>query len=471
MPDITTLSATELLGLYRRRELSPVEVTRAVLAAIEARDATTNAYCLVRGEEALAAARASEHRWQAGEPEGRLDGVPVSVKDLLLTSGWPTLRGSRTIEAAGLWDADAPAVARLREHRAVLLGKTTTPEFGWKGVTDSPLTGVTRNPWDPARTAGGSSGGSAAAVASGLGPLSVGTDGGGSIRIPACFCGIVGLKPTHGRVPVYPPSTFGTLSHVGPMARTVADAALLLDVLSAPDYRDPLALDRPGPVSGGAPPPVSGLRVAYSPALGYAKVDPEVAAVVRGAVTALESAGARVTLADPGFADPIDAFRVLWYAGAAQLVNDIPPGRRALIDPGLAEVAAAGRRYSALDYLQALRERSALGIAMGAFHQAHDLLVTPAEPIVAFEAGAEVPGGSAGSRWMSWTPFTYPFNMTHQPAATVPCGFSAAGLPIGVQVVGPRHADALVLSACAAIEAALPWHDRWPESPDQALTR
>ncbi len=464
------LSATELLGLYRRRELSPVEVTRAVLARIDARDATTNAYCLVGGEEAMAAARASERRWLTGEPGGRLDGIPVSVKDLLLTSGWPTLRGSRTIEAAGPWAADAPAVARLREHRAVLLGKTTTPEFGWKGVTDSPLTGVTRNPWNPARTAGGSSGGSAAAVASGLGPLSVGTDGGGSIRIPASFCGIVGLKPTHGRVPVYPPSTFGTLSHVGPMARTVADAALLLDVLSAPDYRDSLALDRQAPVSlHGAR--VSGLRVAYSPALGYAKVDPEVAAAVRRAVTALESAGARITLADPGFADPVAAFSVLWYAGAAQLVSDIPPGRRALIDPGLAEIAAEGRRYSALDYLDALRQRSELGIAMGAFHQAYDLLVTPAEPIVAFAAGAEVPEGAAGPRWMSWTPFTYPFNMTHQPAATVPCGFSAAGLPIGVQVVGPRHADALVLDACAAIEAALPWRDQWPESPDRALTR
>ena len=238
-------------GASSRRWRSPARSS----PGSSARDATTNAYCLVRDEEALAAARASERRWQAGEPEGRLDGVPVSVKDLLLTSGWPTLRGSRTIEAAGPWAADAPAVARLREHRAVLLGKTTTPEFGWKGVTDSPLTGVTRNPWDPARTAGGSSGGSAAAVASGLGPLSVGTDGGGSIRIPASFCGIVGLKPTHGRVPVYPPSTFGTLSHVGPMARTVADAALLLDVLSSPDYRDPLALDRPAPVFAGASPP------------------------------------------------------------------------------------------------------------------------------------------------------------------------------------------------------------------------
>ena len=461
--DITRLSATELLRLYRRRELSPVEATRAVLARIDTQNAVTNAYCLVRDEEALASAKESEQRWQAAEPAGLLDGVPVSVKDLLLTSGWPTLRGSLTIDEAGPWTVDAPAVARLREHRAVLLGKTTTPEFGWKGVTDSPLTGVTRNPWDPARTTGGSSGGAAAAVAAGMGPLALGTDGGGSIRIPASFCGIVGLKPTHGRVPVYPPSTFGTLSHVGPMARTVADAALLLDALGSPDYRDPLALDRRTPVSAELDAVrVGGLRVAYSPALGYAKVDPEVAAAVRGAVTALEQAGALVTLADPEFVSPLPAFDVLWYAGAARIVDDIPEDRRHLIDPGLAEIAEEGQRYSAIGYLQALRERAELGIAMGAFHQTYDLLVLPTEPIVAFAAGAEVPDGSAQPRWTSWTPFTYPFNMSHQPAATVPCGFSAAGMPIGVQVVGPRHADGLVLAACAAIEAALPWRDRWP---------
>src|ERR1700733_8444327 len=442
MPDdITRLSATELLGLYRRRELSPVEATQAALDQIDARDAAVNAFCLVRGEEALAAARESERRWHAGEPDGLLAGVPTSVKDLLLTTGWPTRRGSRTIDAAGPWPEDAPAVARLREHHAVLMGKTTTPEFGWKGVTDSPLTGVTRNPWDTARTPGGSSGGAAAAVASGMGPLALGTDGGGSIRIPASFCGIVGLKPTHGRVPVYPPSTFGTLSHVGPMARTVADAALLLDALGSPDYRDPLALDRRASFSAElGTTGVGGLRVAYSPALGYAKVDPEVAAAVRAAVTALEQAGAVVTHADPGFVSPLPAFDVLWYAGAARIVDDIPEDRRHLIDPGLAEIAEEGRRYSALGYLQALRERSELGIAMGAFHQTYDLLVLPTEPIVAFAAGAEVPDGSAQPRWTSWTPFTYPFNMSHQPAATVPCGFSAAGLPIGVQVVGPRHA-------------------------------
>ncbi|MGC1288111.1 MAG: amidase, partial [Streptosporangiaceae bacterium] len=418
--DITRLSATELLGLYRRRELSPVDATRAVLARIDTRNGATNAYCLVRDEEALASAKESEQRWQAGEPAGLLDGVPVSVKDLLLTSGWPTLRGSLTIDEAGPWTVDAPAVARLREHRAVLLGKTTTPEFGWKGVTDSPLTGVTRNPWDPARTTGGSSGGAAAAVASGMGPLALGTDGGGSIRIPASFCGIVGLKPTHGRVPVYPPSTFGTLSHVGPLARTVADAALLLDALGSPDYRDPLALDRRTPVSAELDAVrVGGLRVAYSPALGYAKVDPEVAAAVRGAVTALEQAGALVTLADPEFVSPLPAFDVLWYAGAARIVDDIPEDRRHLIDPGLAEIAEEGQRYSAVGYLQALRERAELGIAMGAFHQTYDLLVLPTEPIAAFAAGAEVPDGSAQPRWTSWTPFTYPFNMSHQPAATV----------------------------------------------------
>jgi aspartyl-tRNA(Asn)/glutamyl-tRNA(Gln) amidotransferase subunit A len=460
--DITRLSATELLELYRRRELSPVEATRAVLAQIDAQNPAINAYCLVRGDEALAAARASERRWDAGKPMGLLDGVPVSVKDLLLTRGWPTLRGSRATDAAGPWMVDAPAVARLREHGAVLLGKTTTPEWGWKAVTDSPLTGVTRNPWDPSRTPGGSSGGAAAAVACGLGPLALGTDGAGSIRIPASFCGIVGLKPTQGRVPVYPPSSFGTLSHVGPMARTVADAALLLDVIGTPDPRDSLALDRcvPEELAAGR---VSNLRVAYSPALGYAQVDPEVAAAVQAAVSALESCGARVTIADPGFASPIATLNVLWYAGAAAIVDDILPERRNLVDPGLAEVASEGRDSSALDYVRALRERGALGVAMGAFHERYDLLVTPTEPIVAFAAGTEVPAGSADRRWPSWTPFTYPFNLSHQPAATVPCGFSAAGLPIGVQVVGARHADSLVLSACAAIEAALPWRDRWPE--------
>ena len=350
------LSATELLGLYRRRELSPVEATGAVLAQIDARDATINAYCLVRDDEAMAAARASERRWQAGEPEGRLDGVPA------LGQGPPA--DQRLADAAGLEDDQGRRAVDRRRPGGGPAARAPGRPAGQDDHARVWLEGRDRQPahrGDPQPVGSRPDDGRiqrrrAAAVASGLGPLSVGTDGGGSIRIPASFCGIVGLKPTHGRVPVYPPSTFGTLSHVGPMTRTVADAALLLDVLSAPDDRDPLALDRPAPVAAeGVPAQVSGLRVAYSPVLGYAQVDPEVAEAVGGAVTALEAAGAQVTLADPGFADPIAAFRVLWYAGAAQLVEDVPPGRRALIDPGLAEVAAAGRRYSAVDYLQALR--------------------------------------------------------------------------------------------------------------------
>src|SRR5436190_19821124 len=243
--DVLTLPATALLELYRTRQLSPVEVVRALLAAIDQLNPVLNAFCFI-APDALDAAAASECRWINGEPIGALDGVPVSIKDLLLTRGWPTLRGSKTIDPAGPWNDDAPAVARLRESGAILLGKTTTPEFGWKGVTDSPLTGITRNPWNPAKTPGRSSGRSAAAVAAGMGPLAIGTDGGGSIRIPCGFTGLFGLKPSFGRVPAWPLSPFGTVAHVGPITRSVRDAALLLNVISQPDVRDWLALPGDG---------------------------------------------------------------------------------------------------------------------------------------------------------------------------------------------------------------------------------
>jgi aspartyl-tRNA(Asn)/glutamyl-tRNA(Gln) amidotransferase subunit A len=271
MSDHATLPAADLLRLYRSKQLSPVEVVEAALARIERFDGDVNAFCLVDGEGALQAARESEARWQAGKPAGLLDGVPATIKDLVLTKGWPTRRGSKTIDPAGPWEEDAPVVARLREAGAVLLGKTTTPEFGWKGVTDNPLTGITRNPWNTGRTPGGSSGGAAVAAALGMGALHIGTDGGGSIRIPAGFTGIFGHKPSFGRVPAYPPSPFATVAHVGPMTRTVEDAALMLTVLSKPDARDWFALPyeardyRIGLHEG-----IEGLRIAYSPALGYA---------------------------------------------------------------------------------------------------------------------------------------------------------------------------------------------------------
>ncbi|MEV6484999.1 amidase [Streptomyces sp. NPDC051576] len=447
--ELTELTAVELLDGYRRREFSPVEATRATLDRAEEIQPAVNAFVRLDAEGALARAAKAAERWRRGEPAGLLDGVPVTVKDILLQRGAPTLRGSRTIAEQGSWDEDAPSVARLREHGAVFLGKTTTPEFGWKGVTDSPLTGITRNPHDPSRTAGGSSGGSAAAVALGAGPLSLGTDGGGSVRIPASFCGIFGLKPTYGRVPLYPASAFGTLSHVGPMTRDAADAALMLDVIGVPDARDWSALDRhSGSFTAQLADGVRGLRIAYSPSLGgQVAVRPAVAAAVRRGVERLASLGAYVEETDPDFTDPVDAFHALWFSGAARVTQKLAPQQRELLDPGLREIRATGSALTALDYLAAVDVRMELGRRMGLFHERYDLLVTPTLPITAFEAGVEVPKGSGYRRWTGWTPFTYPFNLTQQPAATVPVGNDGDGLPIGLQIVGARHRDDLVLRA------------------------
>ncbi|TXS40573.1 amidase [Streptomyces sp. uw30] len=456
MTDLTELTAVQLLDGYRKGEFSPVDATRATLERAERIQPEVNAFVRITAEEALVQAGESAERWRRGEPAGVLDGVPVTVKDILLMRGTPTLRGSKTVAERGNWHEDAPSVARLRAHGAVFLGKTTTPEFGWKGVTDSPLSGVTRNPLDPTRTAGGSSGGAAAAVALGAGPLALGTDGGGSVRIPAAFCGIFALKPTYGRVPLYPASAFGTLSHVGPMTRDAADAALLLDVIAAPDSRDWSALPpAPGSFAAALSGGVRGLRVAYSPSLGgQVAVRPAVAAAVRRAVERMAGLGAYVEETDPDFTDPVDAFHTLWFTGAARVTQQLGPHQRELLDPGLREICAAGARLSALDYLAAVDVRMALGRRMGRFHDAYDLLLTPTLPITAFEAGAEVPKGSGHRRWTGWTPFTYPFNLTQQPAATVPVGTDGDGMPVGLQIVAARHRDDLVLRAAHALYEA-----------------
>ncbi|WP_282699290.1 amidase [Streptomyces sp. CC219B] len=453
MTDLTALTAVRLLDGYRTGAFSPVDATRAALERAERIQPEVNAFVRITAERALEQAAASAERWRRGEPAGLLDGVPVTVKDILLMRGEPTLKGSKTISEKGSWDEDAPSVARLRAHGAVFLGKTTTPEFGWKGVTDSPLTGVTRHPHDPTRTAGGSSGGAAAAVALGAGPLALGTDGGGSVRIPAAFCGIFALKPTYGRVPLYPASAFGTLAHVGPMTRDAADAALLMDVIGVPDSRDWSALGPPpGSFAAGLSGGVHGLRVAYSPSLGgQVAVRPAVASAVRRAVERLAGLGAYVEETDPDFADPVEAFHTLWFSGAARVVQHLRPHQRELLDPGLREICGLGARYSALDYLAAVDVRMELGRRMGRFHDSYDLLVTPTLPLTAFEAGAEVPKGSGHRRWTGWTPFTYPFNMTQQPAATVPVGRDGDGLPVGLQIVAARHRDELVLRAAHAL--------------------
>ena len=464
MPDdILYMPASELVGRYRDRSLSPVEVARATLDRISAIDGETNAYVLVDAESALEAARASEERWRAGAPMGLVDGVPCSIKDLVLARGWPTLFGSRTTDPDQARDVDAPCVARLREHGAVILGKTTTPEFGWKGVTDSPLSGVTRNPWNLDRTPGGSSGGAGAAVAAGMCHLAVGTDGGGSIRIPAGFCGIFGLKPSFGRVPAWPPGRFGTLGHVGPMARTAADAALMLTVISEPDPRDWTALPHDArDYRDGLDRGVDGLRVAFSPDLGYADVDPEIAGIAAAAAESFAGLGAEVVHESPGFEDPQAAFRALWWAGAANGLRGLSDERMGLVEPDLAAVAEEGRKIALFDYIAADGERAVLGERMMAFHRTYDLLLTPALAVAAFDAGTISPRATDDPKWITWSPFTYPFNMTKQPAASVPCGFTADGLPVGLQIVGPMFADHLVLRAAHAYQRAFPLTDRRP---------
>src|SRR5260370_981310 len=360
--DVAYTSAVSLLDLYRTRALSPVEATGLLLDRLDALQPEINAFCIVDRDGALAAARESERRWLRGEAVGRLDGVPATIKDLLPMRGFPTLRGSRLVDRDQDWSEDAPATARLREAGAVILGKTTTPEFGWKALGDSPLTGITRNPWDLSRTPGGSSAGAAAACAAGIGPLHVGSDGAGSIRIPSAFTGVFGLKPSFGRVPAYPPSPMGLLSHVGPMARTVSDAALLLSVLSGPDHRDPYALPPEernyldGPEGG-----VRGWRIAYSPTLGYAKVDPEIAASVAEAARHFEALGAIVEKVDAIFPSPREALLTLWAAGAAKLLAGFPADRRAVDGPGLVATPTEGAGGTAVDYRGAALSPSLVG--------------------------------------------------------------------------------------------------------------
>ena len=455
--DLTQATATELLELYRTGAASPVEATRAVLERIEALDPQLNAFCLVAGDEALASAAASEVRWGRGAPVGPLDGVPTSIKDLVLTKGWPTLRGSRTVDPDQPWDVDAPATARLREAGAVLIGKTTTPEFGCKGETNSALTGITRNPWDPTRTAGGSSGGTAAAVAAGLGPLSIGTDGAGSVRIPAAFCGNVGLKPSFGRVPVYPMSPFGTVSHLGPHTMSVADSALMANVLKQPDARDWTALppdDRD--YRDGLDDGIVGLRIAYSPTLGYADVDPEVAAAVAAAATELAAAGAIVEAVDPGFDDPLEITTGLWFTGSWVLWNTLDDEQQAVADPDFAAQAELGSQLSNLDVQRLNGRRIELGSLMRRFMERFDLLLTPSVAVPAFEARPAGHTPMSPASMLGWTPFSYPFNLTQQPACTIPCGLTAGGLPIGLQFVGPMFADPLVLRAARAWEQLHP---------------
>lgn len=455
MTDLATLSAAALVEGYARGAFSPREVARASLERIARHEPALNAMVLVDEAGAEHAAAESERRWLAGRPLGPLDGVPATVKDLVDLAGFPTRRGSHVTDPAPV-SQDAPAVVGLKSAGAVILGKTTTTEFGWKSPGDCPLNGVTRNPWNTAMTPGGSSSGAGTACAAGYAPLHIGTDAGGSIRIPAAWCGIVGLKPSFGRVPQWPLGAFATVAAAGPMTRSVADAGLMLGAMARFDWRDPFALPDPEPGWPGCiEPDVAGLRVAVVRRLGFAPpADGSAWAAVERAAAALDERGAIVEEADPDLPDTRAVFVQVWSNALARLVDSLPEEKRALLDPGLAALAQRAPPISAREYLavQAATIETAHGMAR--FHRRFDAVLCPAVP----QAALPVDGPLVAPEedlWQRWAPWTFAFNLSRQPAVTVPTGLGTDGLPRAVQVAAPLYADALALRVAAAIEAAL----------------
>jgi aspartyl-tRNA(Asn)/glutamyl-tRNA(Gln) amidotransferase subunit A len=459
-------SAVHLAQMIRQKKISPVEVINSFIRRIEAINPQVNAFCTLTLDSAIKEAQQAEKDVMAGHLLGPLHGVPFSVKDLLYTKGVRTMRGSKIFESFIPLE-NAPMVERLKKAGAILMGKTTTPEFGHKGVTDSPLTGITRNPWDLDLTPGGSSGGAAAQVASGMTPLAVGTDGGGSIRNPASLTGIYGMKPTYGRVPLYPAGVFDALSHAGPMTRTVADGALMLSVMAGQDESDPLSLEgTPADYQGKLHEGIKGLRIAWSPNLGYVPVvEKQVAAITAKAVKVFEELGGHVEeVTDTGFEDPITIHVPLWFGGLAGFLGDYLPEWEAQMDPLLVSWTKLGLQLTAADFVRAQIRRNELRDKVRRFFQNYDLLLTPTLPIVAFKAGVSAQEGLKNSPvdHRNWSPFSAIFNLTQVPAASIPAGFTQEGLPVGLQIVGPRFADLRVLQASAAFESIRPWGDQHP---------
>lgn len=457
--DVGEMGAAELTALYKTRKLSPVEAIKIFLKRIERFNPALNAFAYVTENIALTAARESETRWYRGEARGPIDGLPVTIKELTPVIGIPHRNGS------ALGDTEAATkeplvVKRLRDSGAAILGTTTSPEIGWKGVTHGPTTGATINPWKEGRASGGSSGGAAVAAALNLGVLHDGSDGGGSIRIPASFCGVFGFKPSYGWVPPAMLTPHFDLAHRGPLTRRVEDAILYFNTVAGPSTET---------VFGYCPTEVPdwtsvlrenvrGLRVGYSRNLGYADVAPDVVAAVDRAAARLAELGAIVEDVGELFENPNQAFMVLWHSAANNIIAGmkLTEDREALLDPGLREIAASGARYNANDYIEARLTAGRIRSAMAEFHKRYDALMLPTMPMTAFVARWDVPPQSGMKDWSEWSPFTYPFNMTAQPAASVPCGFDCDGLPIGLQFVSANYRDDLVLRLAAAYQEAFP---------------
>lgn len=458
------MPAVELAELIRTKKISAVEYMRVLLDRITALEPKVNAFAYLGAEQAIEGAKKADAELMRGARIGRLHGVPVTIKDLLFTKDMPTQRGSR-IFAGDRPSEDTPIVPRLQDEGAIVVGKTTTSEFGWTGVSRSPLTGITSNPWKSGYNAGASSAGAGAAAAAGFGPLHQGSDGAGSIRMPSHFCGVFGLKPSFGRVPYYPVGVGDLTSHIGPMTRTVADGALMLEVMAGPHYLDYTTLEA-GPANYLARlrEGVKGKRVAFSPDLGVARVDPEVAELVKRAAARFTELGAIVEeVPTPWAKEGPELIRFFWSAHLTRLARYLPQWESAM-DPGLVACIKDSENVSVARY-QEMRERKMDYVAnIHRWFQNWDFLLTPSVSVAAFPAEKLMPEHwpSHPWDWVMWAEFSYPFNMSWNPAASVPCGFTPAGLPVGLQIVGKRFDDLGVLQASAAFEAVQPWADKRP---------
>jgi aspartyl-tRNA(Asn)/glutamyl-tRNA(Gln) amidotransferase subunit A len=447
------MSAIELRRLIDRRQISPVELTRRALDKAAATQETINAFFVLMPEAAMAAARDAEAAIMRDEPLRRLHGLPFSAKDLMAVAGVPFAFGSRTMKD-NVPTADSPAVERAKREGGILIGKTTTSEFGCKAVGDSPLTGITRNPWNLRKTPGGSSAGAAASVAAGITPLALATDGGGSIRIPCCLTGLSGIKAQFGRVPVSPTPATPTLSHVGPVARNIEDAALLFMAVAGHDARDPFTVSGPVPdLLAACEADVSGLRIAYSPTLGYARPDPEVTHIVEGAVKQLEDLGCTVDLVDQVFeTDPVEIWSAEFYAGIGTRLRPFVEQQPDLLDPAVVEVLQLALARTLRDYYEKVFARYALRDRMRVFFERYDLLLSPVLPITSLDIGKNLPDHLNDRNLVSWVYYTYPFNLTGQPAASVCAGIASDGMPVGLQIVGRSHGEYDVVRAASAYE-------------------
>ncbi|MDO8975615.1 amidase family protein [Reyranella sp.] len=455
------LSASELSKLLARGEASPVDIVDAMLKRASALQPHINALVLIDAEGAQAAARAAESRWQRGQPLSPFDGIPTTIKDTTNVKGWPTRYGSHSTDETPASE-NAAVTDRFLAAGMIILGKSTTPEFGWKALTDSPLQGTTRNPWNIAHSPGGSSGGASALTAAGINPFNHGNDGGGSIRIPAAHTGLVGLKPSYGRIPQYPADApFADVISQGVLARTVLDTAMALNLTAGPDPRDWRSLpDEARDYTVGLDAGVRGWKIGLSLDLGHVKADPEVRELVAAAARRFEDLGAHVEEVGPMFEPLQQHFEPLWIGAFATRFRQIPSQLHTKLDPGLRALMEKGLAITLADYAKAFEARSKLARDLALWHRNFDLLLAPVAPT----AGPPVEtlyNSEAFPRWTKGAPYTLPCNLTGQPAASMPAGLTRAGLPIGLQIIGAPRADASVLRAMRAYESASGW--TWPQ--------